>query len=130
MRHRIAIVDDEEKVLSSLKRYFELKNYQVETFSEPVKALKVIKSRFIKIVLTDINMPVMNGIEMLSRLKKHNQLIKVIMMTGDATAENVRAAMQKGASGFVVKPFDSLQMVEKEVEKAITLVEKNIIKSR
>jgi DNA-binding NtrC family response regulator len=119
MKHRIAIVDDEEKILISLKRYFTLKNFAVDTFTNSMEALSAIKARHHKIVLTDINMPGLDGLGLLTRLKKFNPMIQVVIMTGSATTDSVRMALQSGASGFVVKPFDSLQMLEKEVDKAI-----------
>lgn len=129
MRTRIAVVDDEEKILSSLKRYFELQNYHVDTFADPTVALNAIKARLIKVVLCDINMPKMDGIELVGRLKKHNPMIQVVIMTGAATPDRVKAAISQGACGFVVKPFDSLQQVQGEVEKALMLFEKAAAKS-
>lgn len=120
MKHRLAIIDDEEKILVSLRRYFTLKNYAVDTFTSPVEALAAIKQRHHKVVLTDINMPGIDGLDLLTRLKRFNPMIQVVIMTGNATAESVRTALQNGASGYVVKPFDSLQMLEKEIDKAIT----------
>ncbi len=127
MRYKIAIIDDEEKILSSLQRYFSLKNFDVETFSDPLQALSAIRRQHIKVVLTDINMPGLDGLQLLSRLKKINPLIQVVIMTGNATAETVRESIQNGAAGFIVKPFDSLQMVESLVEKAVGIVEKKLM---
>lgn len=124
MGYKIAIVDDEQKILDSLKRYFELRNYSVQTFNDPTKALQSIKSMMIKIVILDINMPEMDGLELLSKLKRHNEKIQVIIITGNATAENVQRAMKDGALGFIVKPFDSLQSIEALVEKGVDAIEK------
>lgn len=130
MRYRIAIVDDEEKILTSLERYFTLRNFMVNTYTDPLLAYNAIKTLMHKIVLTDLTMPKMDGIQLLQKLKKHNPLIQVIVMTGDATADKVKMAIKEGAAGFVVKPFDSLQMLESEVNKAIESVERSIQKHR
>lgn len=130
MRYRIAIVDDEEKILTSLERYFSLRNFQVNTYTDPLVAYGAIKTLMHKIVLTDLMMPKMDGLQLLQKLKKFNPLIQVIVMTGDATADKVKQAITSGASGFVVKPFDSLQMLEQEVEKAIGAVERQVAKHR
>jgi len=130
MKQRLAIIDDEEKILVSLKRYFSLKNFQVDTFTNPQIALAAIKRQHHKIVLTDINMPGLDGLELMNRLKKHNPLIQVVIMSGNATADNVRRALMEGASGFVVKPFDSLQMLEKEIDKAVVKFEQIVNRSR
>ena len=128
MGYKLAIIDDEEKILASLKRYFSLKNFKVDTFTDPIMAISGIRSGMHKIVITDINMPKIDGLELLVRLKRMNPLIQVILMTGDPTAEKVRKAIQSGASGFAVKPFDSLQMLEKEVDKAIENFENATVK--
>lgn len=130
MRYRIAIVDDEQKILTSLERYFSLRNFQVNTYTDPLAAYSAIKTLMHKIVLTDLGMPKMDGLQLLQKLKKHNPLIQVIVMTSDATADQVKQAITSGASGFVVKPFDSLQMLEQEVEKAIDAVERQMAKHR
>ena len=130
MRFRIAIVDDEEKILTSLERYFTLRNFLVNTYTDPAIAYTSIKTLMHKIVLTDINMPKMDGLQLMQKLKKHNPLIQVIIMTGDATADKVKQAIKEGANGFVVKPFDSLQMLEREVDRALANVERTINKHR
>jgi len=130
MQYRLAIIDDEEKILQSLARYFKLKNFGVDIFTNPAEALNAIKARHHKLVLTDINMPGMDGIELLARIKKHNPLIQVVIMTGNATADSVKNALKSGAVGFVVKPFDSMQLVEREVEKAIQVYESHVLKHR
>ncbi len=130
MRNQLAIVDDDEKILISLKRFFTLKNFQVDTYNDPREAMTRIKASFHKVVLADINMPGMDGIELMTRLKKYNPLIQVVIMTGNSTPEAVRSAIMKGASGIVVKPFDSLQMLEREVEKAINNVAMAMNKKR
>ena len=130
MKYRLAIIDDEEKILTSLKRYFTLKNFQVDTYNSSQDALLGIKKLHHKIVLTDINMPGMDGLELMARLKRHNPLIQVVIMTGNATAENVTRALTEGASGFVVKPFDSLQLLEREIDKAVTNFEQRVTRSR
>jgi len=130
MKYKLAIIDDEEKILVSLKRYFTLKNFHVDTFTNPKDAYVAIKKHHHKLVLTDINMPGIDGLELLKRLKHHNPLIQVIIMTGNATAEKVRTALTQGASGFVVKPFDSLQMLEKEVDKALNVFESGLHRHR
>ncbi|RJO67195.1 MAG: response regulator [Myxococcales bacterium] len=128
MAYRLAIIDDDEKVLTSLKRYFTLRNYGVDAYSDSAAAINGIKSRLTKIALVDIGMPGIDGLEVLRRLKKHNPLIQVVIMTGNATAQVVREALDAGASGFVVKPFDSLQMLEREIEKAIRTFESHTSK--
>lgn len=130
MGHKLAIVDDEENILSSLARYFKLKNFEVDTFSNSQDAFNGIRSGHHKLVLADIDMPGMDGIMLLKKLKRHNPLIQVVIITGNATADNVKQALSNGATGFVVKPFDSLQQLEKEIDKAITIFESAVNKHR
>jgi DNA-binding NtrC family response regulator len=101
----ILILDDEPLVGKRLKPILEREGYQVEIFIEPGKALSRIQEKRFDIVVTDIRMEGLDGLQVLERVKAGTPETKVIMITGYATLETAREAMTKGAFDFITKPF-------------------------
>lgn len=131
MEIKILIVDDEESISKSLARYFKMEDYKVESTTSPIKALEMIHKENYMIVISDIMMPEMNGVEMLKKIKEFNGMIQVIMMTGVVTIENVLGCLRNGANDIFLKPLDDLSSMKKSVDGSIAKLEKweNIIKS-
>jgi DNA-binding NtrC family response regulator len=119
MEPKILIVDDEEGITNSLVRYFRMLEYKVDGVNSPVKALEMIHNENYMIVISDIMMPEMSGIEMLGRIKDFNGMIQVIMMTGVVTIENVLACLRNGANDCYLKPLDDLTVMKGAVDEAI-----------
>lgn len=119
MEPKILIVDDEEGITNSLVRYFRMLEYKVDGVNSPVKALEMIHNENYMIVISDIMMPEMSGIEMLRRVKDFNGMIQVIMMTGVVTIENVLACLRNGANDCYLKPLDDLTVMKGAVDEAI-----------
>jgi len=116
----IAIVDDEQEIVTMLERYFGRdKNYRVKSFTNPVTALNSINDREIDIVLMDIMMPQMNGLELLEKLHAKYPNIKVIMMTAYSTLDKVLNAHRFGATHYVMKPFSSLDTLKRKVDEVL-----------
>ncbi|MBA1334461.1 MAG: hypothetical protein HPY66_2310 [Firmicutes bacterium] len=120
--YSIMIVDDEEGILENLKRNLVLAGYEkVETYSNPVKAVEIFKEKKYHIVLTDIVMPEMDGIELLKEVRGYDPLTQVIMMTGFSTIEKTLTCLEYGANDYILKPFKSndyvLEIVEYSVKK-------------
>lgn len=109
MAHRLLIVDDEQDILLALKTHLELLGYEVETCSDPEAALDWISREKFHIVLLDINMPKMSGIEALRQIKKHSNTIQVIMITAYSTLEKAIDCWEAGASDYILKPFANLE---------------------
>ncbi|MBN2853289.1 MAG: response regulator, partial [Clostridia bacterium] len=79
---KILVVDDEEAILNLLRKYLEKAGFNnVITMNDPEKALELMQKELYKIVLLDINMPKMDGIELLERIKEINPLCNIIMVT-------------------------------------------------
>ena len=115
-KYSIAIIDDETEILNVLSRYLSRNpNFSVSTYSNPVLALSSMESNKYDIVLLDTMMPQMNGLEVLEKLKDKNKSQKVIMMTAYSTLDKVLKSHKEGATDFVMKPFDSLQNLEKKI---------------
>ncbi len=118
----ILIVDDEEEILEGLRRRFELEDIQVETCNSSIKALELSKKHKYKIVITDIKMPEMNGIDFLKEIKQINPLCNVIMMTGYSNMTFVVECLSAGACDYFTKPFEDLDTLIDSVKHTIDRV--------
>jgi response regulator RpfG family c-di-GMP phosphodiesterase len=117
----ILLTDDDTGCLKVLERFLKECGYECYSYSNPVEAVKAIKTKPFDVVITDILMPQMNGIDVLKSVKETNSETKVIMLTGYASIENTEAALNQGAYSFFRKPLDlniineTLQKIEKEL---------------
>jgi len=102
----ILIVDDEQNVSQLLKKVLAKKGYVTHAASSAHEALEIINACHINIVITDIRMPVMNGIELLKEIKTQDSSIAVILVTAFATLETAVEALKMGARDYITKPFD------------------------
>ena len=109
----ILLLDDETIVGNRLKPVLEKVGCDVELFEDPQKALNRIREKKFDIVITDIMMPDVNGIQILEEARKKSDITKVIIITGYATVALAREAMDKGAFDMIAKPFtpDDLRSV-------------------
>lgn len=125
----ILIVDDEESVRDSLYNWFIEDGYHVECAEDATKALTFLESGSFDIILADIKMPGMDGLEMLKRIKAIRKDSIVIMMTAFATVDTAVQALKDGAFDYVTKPFDpdDLSHLIRNASLQITLIEENEI---
>ena len=123
----ILIVDDEESVRDSLYNWFIEDGYRVECAENAKKALSMLESNNFNIILADIKMPGMDGLEMLKRIKSLRNDSIVIMMTAFATVDTAVQALKDGAFDYVTKPFDpdDLSHLIRNASKQISLLEEN-----
>jgi DNA-binding NtrC family response regulator len=123
----ILIVDDEESVRDSLYSWFIEDGYRVECAENAKKALTVLESDQFDIVLADIKMPGMDGLELLRRIKAHKKDSVVIIMTAFATVDTAVKALKDGAFDYITKPFDpdDLTHLIRNATKQISLAEEN-----
>ncbi len=123
----ILIVDDEESVRDSLYNWFIEDGYRVECAENAKKALLLLESDSFEIILADIKMPGMDGLEMLRRIKLLKPDSIVIVMTAFATVDTAVQALKDGAFDYVTKPFDpdDLSHLIRNASKQITLAEEN-----
>ncbi|MDC0933259.1 response regulator [Arcobacteraceae bacterium] len=120
-KYKIAIVDDENEILSMLQKLLSRnEKYTVTTYSNPITALSNIDKSY-DVVLMDIMMPQMNGLDALEKLMENNPDQKVIMMTAYSTLDKVLQSHKNGAMYYLMKPFDSLQLVEKKISEVLSL---------
>jgi PAS domain S-box-containing protein len=111
---RILVVDDEPGARAALLEILHPK-YQVMTAENGSVALQVLSTSPADLVLLDLKMPGMNGIDVLRAIKETDTTVEAIMITAYASLESIRGAMAYGASGYLTKPFH-----ENEVEEAVT----------
>ena len=103
---RIILIDDDLAVLESLSEALNLHGYPNRKISDPQEAVELYKWEQFDVVITDIKMPEMNGIEVLKAVRKHNQDAVVIILTGYADTNNAITAVNEGAYAFFHKPPD------------------------
>ena len=103
---KILVVDDEIEVCNVLKEFLTLKKYEVETALDGVTALKMVEEFNPHIVLLDIIMPGMGGIDVLKEIKTINPKIGIIMITAVVDEEIAKRMIQLGAYDYITKPID------------------------
>jgi DNA-binding NtrC family response regulator len=117
---KIVIIDDETEILNMLSRFLSKSGkYSVTTFANPVVAIESLKRDSYDLVLLDIMMPQMNGLEALEKIMQINADQKVIMMTAYSTLDKVLKSHKEGATHYVMKPFDSLQALENKIVEVL-----------
>ncbi len=104
-RSKILIVDDDQSVSTVVKIALE-GVYDVTAENSAIKAIQYLFEHKVDLVILDINMPGMSGIEALGEIKKRHPETVVIMLTSYASTENMQKATSFGAYGFILKPFD------------------------
>lgn len=124
----LLIVDDEESVRDSLYNWFIEDDYYVECAEDAKEALSIIETKHFDIIITDIKMPGMDGMEMHRRIKALNKKSIVIIMTAFATVDTAVQALKDGAFDYITKPFDpdELSHLIKNAAKQITLEQENL----
>ncbi len=116
---KILILDDEPIVAKRLKPALEKKGYILETFTQSSAAFKRIQEERFDIVITDLKMDGMSGMEFLVEVKKQWPQTEVIVITGFATMETAKESFKKGVFDFLAKPFklgEIIEIVGKAVE--------------
>jgi DNA-binding NtrC family response regulator len=119
MAEKILIVDDEPDMLKLIAMIIREKTpYEVTTTNNPLEAVELAKSGNFDLVISDLKMPGLDGIELLNAVKQIDADIPVIMITAYGTVESATEAMQKGGFDFITKPFRKEQILF-TIDKAI-----------
>ena len=109
---KFLIVDDEPDVVDSVSELFTLRNYNVITATSGTKALELVKKENPNIIILDIRMPDINGIDVLKEVKKNYPKTRVIMLTGVEDESTKNMAMSLGASGYLTKPYSYSELLD------------------
>lgn len=110
-KRRILIVDDDEMSRVLVGKALEYEGYQVRQAESGEAGLKVINDWRPSLVLLDVNMPGLNGIDTLLRLRKHDEYVSVMFVSGEAKPEDVIRGLDVGADDYVCKPFSVLELL-------------------
>lgn len=106
MPERILAVDDEPNMLRLLKTILTSKtNYEVVTTNNPLEAAKLLQEERFDLLITDLKMPLMDGMDLIETVKKIDAALPIIMVTAYGTIETAEEAIQKGAYDYITKPF-------------------------
>jgi two-component system NtrC family response regulator len=116
----ILIVDDEKNYLTILSAVLEDEGFEILTALSGREALEVHKTSDLDLIVTDMKMPGMDGIELLKHIKSVDPDLPIIMMTAHGTIDKAVEAMQKGAYSYILKPFDNERLII-YVKKAISM---------
>ena len=105
-KNRVLIVDDEEAITLLLKMVIEKDGFQVDMANSAASALFLINKQKYHIVMSDIMMPDMDGLELLREIRKKDPMIQMVMMTAGVTMSKTLTALELGAADFILKPLD------------------------
>jgi two-component system chemotaxis response regulator CheY len=122
MAFNILIVDDSNSMRAIIKKIIRISGFNVGNCWEAAdgkEAMKVLKNEWVDLVLTDINMPNMDGMELITVMKKDQLLrsIPVVMVTAEGSEKRVQEAMKLGAKGYIKKPF-----LPEDIKNALTKI--------
>jgi len=126
-KFKILIIDDEERMCDSLKTLLEIEGFEVEAFNNSRKALEFLNNNPVDLVISDIRMPGISGIEVLQKAHSIDSNLEVILMTGYASVASAKEAVDLGAFSYLTKPveFDELKIaVDRSLEKRQVALEK------
>jgi DNA-binding NtrC family response regulator len=110
---KVLVVDDEEDFRETLIKRLQKRNLDVKGAENGEKALEMVKKYLFDLVILDVKMPGIDGIETLREIKKMRPLVEVIMLTGHASVESGIEGMKLGAFDYIMKPTDLDKLLEK-----------------
>ena len=119
MKGKIIIVDDEKITRTSLEDILKLEGYQAESFADGKSAIAALTTKTFDLMLLDLKMPGMDGLEVLENLVEKAPDIKVIMLTAHGSLESAIQALRQGAHDYILKPAKPEELIA-SVNKAIT----------
>jgi DNA-binding NtrC family response regulator len=114
----VLLVDDREDFVSALAGRLKLHGMEVETATNGEDALAIVQEKTIDVVVLDVIMPGMGGLEILKRLKKTHPDIQIILLTGHGSTKEGIEGMRLGAFDFLIKPVDIEELIAKMITSA------------
>jgi len=121
MNRRVHFIDDDPTAGDLFRRFARNKHYDILIFKDPLDALQDIRENSSDLVITDLSMPGMSGLELLEFIRQTDIEVPVIMITGFSTEDNAIKALRLGATDFIKKPYDAdelIQQVDEVLEKS------------
>jgi len=130
---RILIIDDEQSIRNSLKEVLEYEKYEVDLATEGREALEMFEKNQYDVVLCDIKMPKMDGIEVLEEINRQTTDIPIIMISGHGNIDTAVESIKKGAYDFIEKPLDLNRLlitIKNALEKGSLVTETRALKKK
>src|SRR5579862_7041822 len=119
---RVLVVDDEKVIREILSDFLTMEGYVVRTVENGESALTELERRSYNLVISDLKMPGMGGLELLERISELRQNVLTVIMTGFGTVETAIEAMKKGAYDYILKPF--------KIEEVVHVVERGLYRQQ
>jgi two-component system response regulator HydG len=129
----VLLVDDHKPFRDSLAKILEGEGLRVFPANDGEEALDILRNEFIHLILTDLKMPKMDGVELLQVAKTIHPEVEVILITGYGTVDTAVTAMKEGAYDYIQKPFkprEILKLVRKAIEKQSLVLENRLLQER
>lgn len=120
---KILVVDDEQEIVDMIVRNLKLEGYNIEGLTDPEEALERIKEENYQVVITDIKMPELSGVDLLKEIKKIDGIVQVIMITGYVTPSNIISSLSRGANDCLFKPLD-MDRLKEAVDNSLEKLER------
>ncbi len=114
----LMIVDDEQSVRKGLKGYFSVRGFEIHEAGDGMEALDILSEKRVDLIISDILMPRMNGVELLCEVRKQYPMIRVIMITGQVKLEYALTCMRKGADDCIFKPISDMKELDDAVKES------------
>ena len=110
---KVLIVDDEERFRTTMCKLLTVRGLEVFTLGEGKEALKELREKSYDVIILDVRMPEMTGIQVMTELRKLDPFIEVIIMTGYASVDTAKKIMELGAYDYMLKPYNVEELMEK-----------------
>jgi len=125
---RILVVDDEVNITDAIKRALEKTGFVVDASTDPLAALEMVQRGAYDLIICDVKMPKMDGIQLLNKIKEHDPSIGVLMITGYASLESAITCIKLGAQDYITKPFkpDHLRVLVGKAMEHRRLADENL----
>lgn len=130
---KILVIDDERAIRNTLKEILEFENHEVDLAEEAISGIEMFRNSQYDVVLCDIKMPQMDGIEALEKLQQYATEIPVIMISGHGNIDTAVDAIKKGAYDFIEKPLDLNRLlitIRNATDKTTLIKETKILKKK
>jgi DNA-binding NtrC family response regulator len=110
---KILIVDDEERFRTTMCKLLTVRGLEASAIGEGKEALKELREKSYDVIILDVRMPEMSGIQVMAELRKLDPFIEVIIMTGYASVDTAKKIMELGAYDYLLKPYNIDELMEK-----------------
>jgi len=119
--NRILVVDDEREVISMLERNLTLEGFSVDGVENGDEAIKSMAKELYPIVILDIKLPDISGVDLIKKLKDHNPMANIVMITGYSSMDHVVNCLGGGAVDYFTKPLNMTTFIEtlKQIDQKI-----------